>query len=307
MSGLKGWVSQIQHGSEGDGPGLRTTVFLSGCSLRCSWCHNPETWEQLPKLMFFPALCSHCGVCAQVCPESSHLLEGNSHRVLRDRCGGPQKVPCGRCAALCPSSALRLSTCSMTIGQVMEEIQQDRDFYLHSGGGVTLSGGEPLLQPAFCAELAKACCHQGIPVLLDTAGDVPWSSFQQVIPYTRQVYYDVKTACQEDCRHFTGGNYQQILDNLSRLLQEKRLVTVRIPLIPGVNWEEDTLLQIGETLRKVGAREVSLLPFHRLGSSKYAALDMEYSFSSCPPPEKKEVEHRRKLLADLGLSVWIGG
>lgn len=112
------------------------------------------------------------------------------------RCGGPQKVPCGRCAALCPSSALRLSTCSMTIGQVMEEIQQDRDFYLHSGGGVTLSGGEPLLQPVFCAELAKACCHQGIPVLLDTAGDVPWSSFQQVIPYTRQVYYDVKTACQ---------------------------------------------------------------------------------------------------------------
>ena len=195
----------------------------------------------------------------------------------------------------------------MTIGQVMEEIQQDRDFYLHSGGGVTLSGGEPLLQPVFCAELATACCHQGIPGLLDTAGDVPWSSFQQVIPYTKQVYYDVKTACQEDCRHFTGGNYRQILDNLSRLLQEKRPVTVRIPLIPGVNWEEDTLLQIGETLRKVGAREVSLLPFHRLGSSKYAALDMEYSFSSCLPPEKKEVEHRRKLLADLGLSVWIGG
>lgn len=104
-----------------------------------------------------------------------------------------------------------------------------------------------------------------------------------------------------------AGNYQQILDNLSRILQETCSVTVRIPLIPGVNWEEDTLLQIGETLCKLGVREVSLLPFHRLGSSKYAALDMEYSFSSCPPPEKKEIEYRRKLLAGLGLSVWIGG
>lgn len=129
----KAWVSQIQHGSVGDGPGLRTTVFLSGCPLRCGWCHNPETWEQWPRLMFFSSLCVQCGVCAEICPQQVHLLEGKHHAVRREGCLLKNGTECGECASLCPQQAIRLTSRAMTLEQVMEEILQDRDFYASSG------------------------------------------------------------------------------------------------------------------------------------------------------------------------------
>lgn len=294
----QGIISDIQHFSTGDGPGIRTTVFFKGCNLRCRWCHNPETFYAATELMYHSNLCTRCGGCVSVCPKGVHSLTKEDHIVDRSAC-----IHCGKCVIRCSSHALRICGRSMIESEVMDYILEDKDFYTDSGGGVTLSGGEPLLQPKFCAAIAAACQTEGIPVILDTAGCVSYDRFQQVLPYINNIYMDLKAVSESDMRKYTGGNLLLVLDNLGRLLSEGHSVTVRIPVIPGYNDSPNYAAKLSQLVVKAGGAPVELLAFHRLGSAKYRALGLSYPYSDTLPLEKKHIEQLQKVFAEAGLSV----
>ena len=259
-----GQVSALQHFSTGDGPGIRTTVFFKGCSLRCSWCHNPETQTSTPELMFFRNRCTSCGRCVAVCPTGVHRMveTGNaeatapnsrSEQTARpDSSGSTGSVQqtlheldrslclqCGACVAVCPSEVLQLNGVELSVESVMKFVLADVNFYQTSGGGVTLSGGEPLLQPDFCLALARACKEHDIHVIIDTAGQVPWAAFAQIIPFVDTFYYDLKGTCADDYHQTTGGDFDLILSNLKRLAAEGAHVVACVVIIPGLNDDLD--------------------------------------------------------------------
>ncbi len=236
-------VSDIQHFSVGDGPGIRTTVFLKGCNLHCPWCHNPETISRNPQELFF---------------------EKAGKRILYGR--------------------------RMTVSEIAEEIAEDLDFYRDGGGGVTVSGGEPLLQSQAVAELLAILKQKGISTLVDTAGDVPWENFLRVKDVTDIFFYDIKTGSEEKYSSVIGGNGARIYENLGRLISEGCAVRVRIPLIPGFNTSGESCEEICLRLREAGATEADLLPFHRLGSAKYEALGRRYAYKDTEPQTRGEIE-----------------
>ena len=234
-------ISDIQHFSVGDGPGIRTTVFLKGCNLRCPWCHNPET----------------------ISPEAVTLTYKKANKT----------VTYGR---------------TMTVDEVVAEVMEDIDFYRQSGGGVTISGGEPLLRHEAVAALAKALQDKGIPVILDTAGCVSWSRFEAVLPFVDTVFLDWKTSDPSFMTERIGGNVSLIKENLTRLIASGTDVHIRIPLIPGVNTSEEAVAAIITDLREAGAKTVALLPFHRLAVGKYEAMGLEYPYRDTPPLPPEE-------------------
>ncbi len=297
-----GLVSQIQHGSTGDGPGLRTTVFLAGCNLRCAWCHNPETQSARPRPMLFGSRCVGCRLCEAVCPQGAHRFADGGHTLEPAQCAG-----CGECVRLCPSDALRLSARRMTLDEVLAVVDGDREFYRASGGGVTLSGGEPLLQPVFCAAIAAACRERGVHLLLDTAGDVPREALARLLPLTDEVYFDWKTADAADCARYVGGDFDNIRSNLGYALAAHPAVTVRIPLIPEVNAAPDKLAAMADQLAALGARRVSVIPFHRLGSSKYEAIGRIYAYRQTPPLPREAAEAAARYFAGRGFAAALGG
>lgn len=245
---MKLFVSDIQHFSVGDGPGIRTTVFLKGCNLRCPWCHNPETISREPVTLTY------------------------------SRAG--KTVTYGR---------------TMTVQAVLEEVMEDVDFYRQSGGGVTLSGGEPLLQHEAVAALANALKGKNIPTLLDTAGCVPWAHFEEVLPFVDTVFFDWKTGDPAFMKASIGGDLSLVRDNLTRLLRVHPDVHVRIPLIPAVNTDEAQVAAMIADLRTAGAQTVALLPFHRLAVGKYEAMGKPYPFRDTPPLSTAEVEKLSRL------------
>ncbi len=236
-------ISDIQHFSTGDGPGIRTTVFLKGCNLHCPWCHNPETIPAAPITLTYP--------------------KANKTIIYGRR---------------------------MTVGEVVADVMEDVDFYRQSGGGVTVSGGEPLLQYKAVAELAKALKERGASVLLDTAGCVPWSRFEAVLPYADTVFFDWKTSDPAFMRDRIGGDLDRIRDNLTRLLRTDTEVHIRIPLIPGVNTENESVTAMIADLRTMGAKTVSLLPFHRLAVGKYEAMGQVYPYKDTPPLSAEDIK-----------------
>lgn len=266
-----GMIYNIQRFSLDDGPGIRTTVFLKGCNLRCAWCHNPESMQAKPEIMFFRQKCVGCNACVAACPVSAQQ-PAPDRGLNRLRCVG-----CGRCVAVCPYGALALRGRRITPVEVLEEAMKDQVFYAASGGGVTFSGGEPLLQPAFLAETLKLCRENGLTTAVDTAGNVPWTSFESILHYTNLVLFDLKAANSTLHKQLTGVENEQILENLVRVSQSDCALRIRVPLIKGMNlnspedkrWKE--MLDILCGLERVD--QVDLLPYHRLGESKYAALD----------------------------------
>lgn len=292
-------VSQIQHFSVGDGPGIRTTVFFQGCNLHCPWCHNPETISRTPKLLYYASRCTGCGRCGGVCP--LHTIADGAHSLERSAC-----TACGRCAAVCPFGALEMSGHRRTLAELMAELTEDRDFYVSSGGGVTLSGGEPLLQADFCAALAHALTDETIPVLLDTAGCVPYAAFEKVRPYLSLCYFDLKAATQ-DGYDTVGGNLALVMDNMRRLCADGVPTVARIPVIPGFNDDAASRERMAALLADAGVLRVDLLPFHSLGSGKYHALSRTYAFADTPPLEPAAVEAMMEPFRRAGLSVARGG
>lgn len=271
----------IQKFSIQDGPGLRTTVFFKGCNLRCRWCHNPESWMPVPQLLKFQDKCTNCGVCSQVCTSETCTL-------------------CGACAETCIAGARSVCGKEYTAEEVMTLILKDKPFYEKSGGGVTFSGGECMLQPEFLAELLQACRQAGISTAVDTAGCVPYRYFEQILPYTDLFLFDIKCISPELHKEFTGADNGVILENFRRLLSSGTRIWVRIPVIPGFNDTPEEMAKLRSFLAQYRPQKVELLPYHSLGVSKHQAAGYGAAWESrTPTPE--EMDTLRAFFKEEGL------
>ena len=251
-----GRIFDIQKFSTIDGPGIRTTVFFKGCNLRCRWCHNPESQQAQPELLFRKSKCTGCGACLRHC-----------HLELK-ACD-----LCGACTVYCPAHAREIAGRSYTADELLREILADKPFYRTSGGGVTFSGGECLLQADFLADLARKCKENGVHVAVDTAGCVPWESIAKLIPFADLFLFDVKAADEELHKNGTGVSNKIILKNLRRLSAESECeIIVRVPVIGGYNDSEEEMAAIAALLAPLRIKAVELLPYHAMGNGKYEAL-----------------------------------
>lgn len=285
-----GLVFDIMRFALHDGPGIRTTVFLKGCPLRCDWCHNPESQSPGPSLLFFEERCRGCGDCASVCPHGLTECEA-----------------CGRCAEVCLTGARRRAGRATSVAEVLAEVERDRIFYDESGGGMTLSGGEPLAQPLFAEALLGACRARRIHTALDTCGMASAGTLLRVAAQADLVLYDVKLVDDALHRRHTGASNQLILDNLRVLAETGRPVVVRYPLIPGVNDGEAALSDLAGLLAALGLCRLDLLPYHPNGIDKYRRLGLPNPPAEFPalPPER--VAAIAAALARRGLEVGTGG
>ncbi len=299
-----GIVLNVQGYSIHDGPGIRTTVFLKGCPLRCSWCHNPESQHTLPEIEFDAGKCLGCGRCVAACARGAVSLRGTHSHTDRHACRGA-----GDCVAACPNGARTLHGSWRSAESVFAEVQADAPFFRRSGGGVTLSGGEPLAQPEFAAELLRLCRQAGLHTVVDTCGHARWEVAQQVLRYADLVLFDFKHMDPDAHRHLTGVDNRLILDNARRIHHELALpLHARVPLIPGCN---DSAANIEATARFIATQlapsvPVCLLPFHRYGESKYARLERADEFLRTAPPDEDHVEQIRRRFVAHGLEAVVG-
>ncbi len=265
---MKGVIFNIQRISHVDGPGVRTTVFFKGCNLKCAWCHNPESQSFKKQLLVYKNKCKGCGRCREVCPTD---FAGCS--------------ACGRCVASCLYDAREICGCEISVEEVFDEIIKDRVFYETSGGGVTFSGGECMLQIDFLSEILKKCHENNIHTAVDTAGSVKWENFEKIIPYTDLFLYDVKSMNPEVHEKYTGVGNGLILENLSKLLKFAK-VWVRVPVVTGVNDSVEEMAALKDFYQKYGYPEkTELLKYHAYGENKYLALNNEFQKFISPTEE----------------------
>ena len=277
-----GVLTTIQRFSLHDGPGIRSTVFFKGCNMRCKWCHNPETLTMSPEVLYYKIKCVGCGACAAVC-EGHSVVDG---KMVYDRakCSADFK-----CADACFSGALEICGKEYSVDDVLFEVMQDEDYYKQSGGGVTLSGGEVLLQPQFAGELLKALKAKGISTAIETNMNVDWKTIEALLPDVDLVMCDLKTWCSDLHKEYTGVGNERIKENIAKLSATGKPVIVRTPIIPGVNDNAEEIGAIAAFVAQLpNLMYYELLNFNPLGHSKYAALDADNAFVSARPrPEEK--------------------
>ena len=258
-------IFDIQRGSYVDGPGIRTTVFFKGCNLKCKWCHNPESQSRNQQFLFYKDKCTGCGKCKQVCP---HHFE---------KCDF-----CGKCALFCPHDAREICGKEYTVEEVLNEVIKDKDFFNTSGGGVTFSGGECMLQIEFLLQILKACKDKGIHTAVDTAGNVPWEYFEKILPYTDLFLYDVKCISTQLHKDGTGVANTLILENLKQLSKRDKEIIVRVPVIPEFNGSESEMQSIVKFVKELGFFKVEFLPYHAMGVHKWSAIGLQFTEYSVP-------------------------
>jgi pyruvate formate lyase activating enzyme len=299
---ITGSVFDIQRFSVHDGPGIRTIVFLKSCSLRCLWCSNPESQHAEPELMYSVTRCLRCGSCIESCERQALTLTEGGIVVDDARC-----TQRGMCVAVCPSQALRMSGCTMTVNSVLAEVERDRVFYQHSGGGMTLSGGEPLLQPDFGAALLHEARSRGIHTAVETAGLADAAAVKQVLGAANLILYDIKH--MDANRHLagTGVTNERILHNARVAASLGVPMVIRTPVVPGFNDQAADVLAIGRFVISLGLKEIHLLPYHRYGAPKYTSLRRDYALMGLTVPCPELLQSLRRELGSLGLDVRIGG
>jgi pyruvate formate lyase activating enzyme len=300
---MRGTVFDIKGFSIHDGPGIRTTVFFKGCPLSCHWCHNPEGQATQPELMVHESRCIRCGACVAACAQGA-LSEAHG-RIVRN---AAMCTLCGACVEACYAEARELVGREVTVDQLMAEIERDRAFFDESGGGVTLSGGEPLAQPGFLVALLEACTAREIHTALDTCGFAPWETLERVRPFVNLFLYDLKLIDEGRHHEFTGVSNVRILSNLRALSERGHNIVIRVPVIPGINDDEDNVHQIGAFAAGLPRpHQLDLLPYHRTATDKYRRLNKAYDLVDVHPPSEARIAEIAAILGGFGLDVKIGG
>jgi pyruvate formate lyase activating enzyme len=263
-----GLIFDVQRASFHDGPGLRTTVFLKGCPLKCCWCHNPESIRSAPEILFNAESCVGCGRCAEVCPTGCHSIQDGGHRFDREKC-----TVCAMCVDVCPVAALEKNGRNASVDELMDLIVRDRSYYDRSGGGLTVSGGEPMMQCEFVAALLAEAKREGIHTCVDTSGFVPFGSFQRILDHADLFLYDIKETNPDLHFEYTGVPNELILENVHRLDDAGKQIILRCPVIPGLNDRADHFLAIKSLANSLShVLEVNVMPFHPFGGSKRKKL-----------------------------------
>jgi pyruvate formate lyase activating enzyme len=295
---MNGRIVDIKRMTVHDGPGIRTTIFMKGCPLHCPWCHNPESIAAKPEIGFFKRKCVGCGECAEVCPNGAHIFQNGEHIFKRELCVG-----CGKCVEACLPGALEYYGRKISVEDVVKKVLEDKTFYEKSGGGCTISGGEPLLQVEFCVELFKKLKYQKIHCAIDTSGAVPWSAFEKVLPLTDLFLYDVKHIDKKLHQEQIGSSNKMILENLKHLSECSRPIEIRIPTIPGFNADEKSMTAIGQYLSGLkNITAVKLLPYHQ-ARSKYETVGYSDTMLNVTPPMQEQIAYWSELLRQFGLNV----
>ncbi|MBW2003365.1 MAG: glycyl-radical enzyme activating protein [Deltaproteobacteria bacterium] len=296
-----GIVFLIQSYSIQDGPGIRSTIFMKGCPLRCLWCQNPESLEPYPQLLTHDERCILCGECVESCPLGAITLDKNEGRKIeRVKCN-----LCFKCVDVCPTGALTKVGKYMTVEEVMSEIEKDELIYYESGGGVTISGGEPLFQGSFTYNLLRACKERGLHTALDTCGYAPWTLMEKVLRYVDLVLYDIKHMDPKAHKQATGKSNSLILRNVHKIPHHIK-VWLRIPLIPEFNDSDENLRKVVELGREIGAEKISILPFNKLGEGKYQSMGKEFPMAKIEPSSTKKIREMQRSIERFGIPVTVG-
>ena len=292
----KGLIAKIERYAIYDGPGIRTLIFMKGCPMRCIWCSSPQTQNSYPEVVYCSERCIGCYDCINLCPENAISIS-SSGKVNIDRvlC-----TNCGDCTQICPTEALKLVGEFMSIEQVMIEILKDKAFYERSGGGVTISGGEPLMQAEFVNDLLCECHRYSIHTAIETAGFAEWKAFETIRNCIDLLFFDIKIVDTKKHKELTGVSNKKILENIRRVDEEWNLpVILRFPLVPGINDSENDLNKLSEfvsSLKRIDTLEI--LPYHRLGEYEYATLGREYKLKDVEIPDDSYLKKIRNFLGE---------
>lgn len=287
-------VFDIQRGSYHDGPGIRTVVFLKGCNLSCFWCQNPESQDTKKQVLFYKSRCVECGACVEICPSKCYEVTEEGIVYHRENCIG-----CGACIPGCCGEALEMSGKMMSVDDVLAEIMKDEAYYRLSGGGMTVSGGEPLLQAEPLKELLKKAKEAGINTAIETAANVGNKVLEEVLPLVDFIFIDLKLLDSELHRKYCGCKNDKIIDNIKRVAEKGLDLTIRTPVIPGVNDDENVIREMALFVKKLGVKNYELLPFHKMGGNKYKALGLDYAANSLETISKNKIDELKKIVAEI--------
>lgn len=303
---LKGLIFDIQGFAVHDGPGCRTMIFMKGCPLKCKWCANPEGQKPSPELMYSRVRCRRETYrCVDACPFKAISVPrpGDYISIDRSKC---EHCVSMNCVSACYNDALRVVGRYVTVDELMEIIKRDRAYW-GDEGGVTITGGEPLHQPDFVIALLKECYESYIHTVMETCAHVPWKHLEEAVKYLDWLFVDLKH--MDPVKHLeeTGATNELILENIRKLAEVKGpRIIIRIPIIPGYNDSQENIEASARFLSKVGMKEVNILPFHRLGVSKYEQLDRDYAYKDTKPPTREKLEEICRVFEKRGLKCYIG-
>jgi len=297
-----GTIINIQKYSIHDGPGIRTTVFLKGCPLNCWWCHNPESQNPTPEIMFFKEKCTGCGSCFKRCPTKAIELVEGYPVTYKTKC-----TLCGKCSDFCPSSARELVGKDISIKDLMSEIIKDEVFYEESNGGVTFSGGEPLMHADYLSNILNICKEKNIHTTIDTSGYAAWSQFEKIIDKVDLFLFDIKHMNNKKHLEYTGVSNNVILENLKKLSERGSNIYIRMPIIAGINDDDENIDNAVEFISKLNIIHVDLLPYHKMGMDKYRRLDRSYKLSGLEKPTEEVIAKIAEKFKSAGIKIKIGG
>jgi len=298
----KSIIFNIQKFSIHDGPGIRTTVFFKGCPLKCMWCHNPESQNTNKEMLYDRDKCVLCGTCVKVCPKHAIKIENDILTTDMNKCDF-----CGECVTYCMYGAREIAGKEYTVDEVVKEVLKDRIFYEKSNGGVTVSGGEPLLQIDFVEELLKKLKKENIHTAVDTCGAVSFEILERASKFTDLFLYDLKLMDDEKHKEYVGTSNKNIIENLKKLSKIHQNINIRLPIIEGVNADVSHIENVLELIDGLNIKKVNLLPYHDIGKHKYKKLGLTYEDAKMLTPSDEKMNSFKDMFASIGYEVKIGG